>query len=131
MIIRVWTSHATPEGAEKYQARFVAKILPRLEPLAGYLGSTLLRRPDGDEIELVLLTRWKSLEAVRPFAGPDIERAVVDTEAAAIMTRWDPRVRHYEVALETGASTPGAGRTPSTTRPRPPKRTSRSGKRKR
>jgi heme-degrading monooxygenase HmoA len=132
MIIRVWTAHATPDGAEKCQARFVEKILPRLKPLAGYLGASLLRRPDGDEVELILLTRWESLEAVRPFAGPDIERAVVDTEAAAIMTRWDPRVRHYEVALENEASTPGARRrAPPTTRPRPSKRTSGSGKRKR
>jgi heme-degrading monooxygenase HmoA len=132
MIIRVWTAHATPEGAENCQARFVEQILPRLKSLAGYLGASLLRRPDGDEIELVLLTRWKSLEAVRPFAGPDIERAVVDTEAAAIMTRWDPRVRHYEVALEDGPSAPGARRrAPSTARSRQSKRTSPGGKRKR
>ena len=132
MIIRVWTAHATPDGAEKCQARFVEKVLPRLKPLAGYLGTSFLRRPDGDEVELVLLTRWESLEAVRAFAGDDIDRAVVDTEAAAIMTRWDARVRHYEVAFEDGASAPGARRrAPSTTRPRPSKRTPRSGKKKR
>jgi len=110
MIIRVWKARATPEGAERCRARFVEKILPRLKPLEGYRGASLLRRPDGDEVELVLLTRWESLEAVRPFAGPDIEHAVVDEEAATMLTGWDRRVRHYDIAHEDEASAPGASR---------------------
>lgn len=132
MIIRAWTAHATPENAERCRTRFVEEVLPELKPLAGYLGASFGRRSDGDEIELVLLTWWESLESVRPFAGPDIDRAVVREKAAEIMTRWDEFVRHYEVAFEDGASAPGKRpRAPSTSRPRPSKRTSRSKKKKR
>jgi heme-degrading monooxygenase HmoA len=128
MIIRLWTARATPRGAGQSQTRFVEKILPRLRGLDGYLGASLLRRPDGKQIELLLITRWQSLEAVRAFAGEDIDRAVVDEEAAAILTRWDRRVRHYDIALEDGASAPGTSRrAPPTSRRRPPRRTARRG----
>src|SRR5262249_3530482 len=92
MIIRLWTAHATPEGAARSQGRFVEKILPTLTPLDGYLGASFLRRIVGDEVELVLLTRWKSLESIRAFAGDDIERAVVAEDAATMLKRWDARV---------------------------------------
>jgi len=110
MIIRLWTAHATSEGALNCQARFTDKILPRLKSLEGYRGATLLRRPDGDKVELVLFTRWQSLEAIWAFAGEDVERAVVDDEAATMLTRWDARVRHYDVAHEDEPTAPGASR---------------------
>ena len=103
MIIRVWTAHAKPEGAPRCQARVIEKT-QELKSREGYRGATLLRRPDGDKVELVLCTRWQSLDAIREFAGADIERAEVDEdEAATMLTRWDTRVRHYEVVHEDEA----------------------------
>ena len=129
MIIRLWTARATPRGAARSQARFARKVLPTLRALAGYRGASFLRRRKGNEVELVLLTRWQSVDAIRDFAGDDIERAVVDKEAARILTRWDRRVRHYEVALEDRVPARGKSRrTPGTTRPR---RTARSGRSRR
>jgi heme-degrading monooxygenase HmoA len=110
MIIRVWTAHATPEGAAQCQARFAEQMLPRLRQCDGYRGASVLRRLDGNEVELVLLTRWESIESIRSFAGDDIERAVVAEDAKAILTGWDERVLHYEVSLEDGASASGASR---------------------
>jgi heme-degrading monooxygenase HmoA len=46
------------------------------------------------------VTRWRSLDAVRAFAGADPDAAVVEPEAAAVLTRYDARVKHYEVVLE-------------------------------
>jgi heme-degrading monooxygenase HmoA len=124
MIIRLWTARATPRGARQSQARFTRKVLPELRAIRGYLGASFLRRRKGREIELLLLTRWRSLGAVQAFAGEDIERAKVAEEAKAILKRWDRRVRHYEVAREDGASVPGnRRRTPSKARPRRSKRT--------
>ena len=133
MIIRVWTAHATLEGAEKTRARFVEHVLPeKLKPRAGYLGASLLRRSDGDEVELLLLTRWESLAAVRAFAGAEIDRAVVEDEAKVILTRYDSHVRHYEVSFEDDGSVPAASRrSPPKTRPRPSKSTARSRRKRR
>jgi heme-degrading monooxygenase HmoA len=54
---------------------------------------------------VVVVTFWRSAEAVRAFAGDDPEQAVVADEAAALLTDFDRRVRHYEVVAEDG---PGA-----------------------
>jgi hypothetical protein len=40
------------------------------------------------------------MEAIRGFAGSDVERAVVADEAAALLTEFDHRVRHYEVSVK-------------------------------
>jgi heme-degrading monooxygenase HmoA len=59
----------------------------------------LLERPSRDTVEITVLTFWKSLDAIRGFAGTDLEEAVVADEAAALLTQFDRRVRHYEVAV--------------------------------
>ena len=40
---------------------------------------------------------FASLAAVRAFAGPDYEAAVVPPAARALLTRFDARSAHYEV----------------------------------
>ena len=104
MIVRMWVAHATLEGAARYQEHFARHVLPTLSELDGYLGASLLGRSDGDEVELVVLTRWRSIESVRAFSGDDLERAVVAEEARAVLARWDPRVRHYEERLGSAGS---------------------------
>jgi hypothetical protein len=60
----------------------------------------LLERAVSDGVEIVVLTFLRSLDAVRGFAGDDLGRAVVAEEAAALLTRFDREVRHYEVAVK-------------------------------
>jgi heme-degrading monooxygenase HmoA len=60
----------------------------------------LLERPLPGAVEVVVITFWQSAEAVRGFAGDDPEQAVVADEAAALLTDFDRRVRHYEVLAD-------------------------------
>jgi heme-degrading monooxygenase HmoA len=106
MVARVWTARATPERAARYQEHLVHDVLPALRQLEGYVGASLLVRADGDQVELVVLTRWTSMESIRAFAGPDLERAVVAPEAGALLTSWDQRVRHYRIAVSDDRQAP-------------------------
>jgi heme-degrading monooxygenase HmoA len=72
--------------------------LPDLEQIPGYEGAYVLRRDDDDGVEFVVLTLWRSLDAVRDFAGDDYERAVVTPEARDLLSEHDERVVHYVVA---------------------------------
>ena len=47
-----------------------------------------------------MLTFWRSVDSIRGFAGADVEGAVVAEEAAALLTDFDRRVRHYDVAVQ-------------------------------
>lgn len=60
----------------------------------------LLEREVADVVEIVVVTFWRSLDAIRTFSGPDLERAVVADEAAALLAQFDRRVKHYEVAVK-------------------------------
>jgi heme-degrading monooxygenase HmoA len=97
MIARVWSARATPEHESAYTEHLRGHVLPALRQVAGYTGAELLQRADGDEVELIVVTWWQSLDAIHGFAGADIETAVVADEAAALLTGFDERVRHYTV----------------------------------
>ena len=58
------------------------------------------RRLLGDRIEFLVLTRWKSMDAIRAFAGGEIDNAVVEPGAVAALINFDAKVQHYEVIDE-------------------------------
>ena len=65
-----------------------------------YAGATLLQREVSGEVEIVVTTWWRSLDAIRAFAGDDLEAAVVAGEAASVLTQFDQRVRHYDLVVQ-------------------------------
>jgi len=99
MIARVWSARAAEPRSKDYLEHFKLAVLPQLSSLSGYAGSSVLTRAIDDEIEITVITVWRSLDAVKQFAGPDYESAVVADEAAAVLTGFDRRVRHFDLAL--------------------------------
>ena len=71
---------------------------PHLERTEGFLGATIERVDDDAGVEIVVVTRWASMGAVQAFAGEDLGLAVVEPEARAVLSRFDARVRHIELA---------------------------------
>jgi hypothetical protein len=55
---------------------------------------------------------WDSLDAIRAFAGPDVERAKYYPEDEAFLLELEPTVMHYEVlaSLECDSNLPGKSR---------------------
>jgi len=102
MIERVWSARTTRDGAAKYGDHFRGVVVRELGALAGYRGARLLERELDGGIEVVVVTRWQSLDAIRAFAGDEIDRAVVHDEAAALFTDFDAKVRHYGVVSFDG-----------------------------
>ena len=99
MIARRWTGRAQgPDQADAYVAHFEHAVRPELESTEGFLGATLERIQHEHDVELVVVTRWESREAIAAFAGEDIDLAVVEPEARAVLFEFDARVRHIEIA---------------------------------
>jgi len=99
MITRVWHGWAPASGANAYQEHFEGEVLPNLEGVPGFRGAQLWRREQAGQVEFVAVTTFDSIDAVRRFAGPDYERAVVEPEARRVLSRFDERCAHYEVAV--------------------------------
>ena len=102
MIARTWSAQATRAHAPAYVEHLRSQVLPAVRAVSGYAGAMLLERAVADTVEILVITFWQSLDAVGGFAGADLEGAVVADEAAALLTQFDRRVRHYEVAVRDG-----------------------------
>ena len=100
MIARVWSAQATHAQAPAYVEHLRTKVLPTVRAVAGYGGAMLLERASPAAVEIIVITFWRSVDAIRGFAGEDLEGSVVADEAAALLTQFDRRVRHYEVAVK-------------------------------
>ncbi len=109
MIVRSWRGFAHHRSAAAYVQHLREDVLPVLDDIPGYQGIQILRRDaspgtgdagdeDEVEVEFVVLTTWTSMDAIRRFAGDQPEVAVVAAAAKAVLSRWDERVRHYQVA---------------------------------
>jgi heme-degrading monooxygenase HmoA len=103
MIARLWSAQTTPAQAPAYVEHLRSQVLPAARTVDGYVSAMLLKRPVADAVEVLVITFWQSVDAIRGFAGDDLEGAVVAEEAAALLTQFDRRVRHYEVAVQDEA----------------------------
>ena len=99
MIARRWRGWAEGQtNADAYEAHFESVVRPQLEHTEGFLGATLERVEDADaRTEIVVVTRWASMDAIRAFAGDDVDAAVVEPDARAVLGDFDTRVRHIEL----------------------------------
>jgi heme-degrading monooxygenase HmoA len=99
MISRIWHGYATPANADAYETLLKEEIFTgiRGRRISGFREIQLFRRDVGPEVEFITVMWFDSLDAVRVFAGPDYEAAVVPPKARAILSRFDERSQHYEV----------------------------------
>jgi heme-degrading monooxygenase HmoA len=99
MISRIWHGYTHPENADAYETLLKEEIFTgiRGRRISGFREIQLFRRDVGPEVEFITVMWFDSLDAVRVFAGPDYEAAVVPPKARAILSRFDERSQHYEV----------------------------------
>lgn len=104
MICRVWHGWTPRESADAYESLLRTEIFHGIanRKIDGYRGIELLRRDDVDPVEFVTLMWFDSLDAIRTFAGPDFEAAVVPPAARKLLARFDERSAHYEVRQPRG-----------------------------
>ncbi len=101
-IVRVWKGRGDAEGVARYCGdHFPKAVLPELEATAGFLAARVLTRAVERELEVVVETEWENLDAVRAFAGNDVDQAVVEPVVRELLTNFDTRVEHFEVAVST------------------------------
>jgi hypothetical protein len=90
--------------ADRYLTHLRERTFPALTAIAGHRGAYVLRRDGRSGVEFTVITLWDSIAAIRSFAGPDAEAAVVPPEALALLDTHDERAVHWDVALDNSAT---------------------------
>lgn len=97
MIARMWHGVTPSSKAEQYLAYLNKTGIPDYRATEGNQGVYVLRRIEGDRAHFLLLTLWKSLDAIKRFAGSDFEKARYYPEDDEYLLEREPTVIHYEV----------------------------------
>ena len=101
MIARHWTGLARKERAKDYIAHLQNDTFKQLSSIDGFLKASILSREIEEGVEFLIITEWKTLEAIKEFAGVNYETAVVPEIAQKMMIRYDEKVKHYEIKYST------------------------------
>ena len=97
MVARIWRGAVRREDADAYAAYIGETGIADYEATPGNRGAWMLRRDVGDRTEFVTFTLWDSVDAIRAFAGDDIEAAVYYPKDDRYLVEREDRVAHYEV----------------------------------
>ncbi|MCC9145200.1 MULTISPECIES: hypothetical protein [unclassified Arthrobacter] len=97
--VRTWRGLVRSHDLETY-AEYVRETgINEYRATAGNLGAWILTRSlDGDRSEIVTVSLWVSLDAIRAFAGADVGRAVFYPEDDRFLLERDHTVSHYSLA---------------------------------
>ena len=108
MIIRSWRSIATSQAViDEYIAHLQATTFREMAALDGNLGASLSKKPVGDKFELLYLSYWRDMDAVKLFAkGAPLEDAIVKESTQKRLESYDPKVEYFEVCASS-ATLPG------------------------
>jgi heme-degrading monooxygenase HmoA len=97
MIVRMWHGRVPTSKADAYCAFTNVRAIPDYRSVPGNLSVHVLERREGEVTHFITLTFWESLDAIRAFAGEDVEQAKNYPEDADYLLEYEPRVVHYEV----------------------------------
>jgi heme-degrading monooxygenase HmoA len=97
VIARTWRGWTRGDDADAYVEYLQRTGIPEYRATEGNRAAYILRRDVGERTEFVTFTLWDSLDAVRGFAGDDVERAVFYPEDDRFLVERETTVAHFEV----------------------------------
>lgn len=97
MIARIWRGETTAANADAYLDYLRRTSVAETPAISGNRGMQILRRIAGERAEFMTIILWESLDAIRAFAGEDIEKAVFYPEDDVYLISKELTMTHYEV----------------------------------
>ncbi len=97
MVMREWRGRVPAEKAAEYLEFLKTSGFRDYAATPGNLAVYGFQRTQDAVTEIVLVTLWDSVEAIKRFAGEDYERAHYYPEDKDFLLEFEPFVRHYEV----------------------------------
>jgi len=97
MIVRMWHGRVPVNKASAYREFLNERAIPDYQSVTGNRGVYILERPAGEITHFITMTFWESIDAIKGFAGEDVEVAKYYPEDKDFLLEFEPGVVHYEV----------------------------------
>jgi heme-degrading monooxygenase HmoA len=97
MIARIWKGVVKRADADAYADYIRETGFAEYAETPGNAGAWMLRRDEEGRTEFITLSFWESVDAIRRFAGDDIEAAVLYPEDERYLI-GESTIIHYQVA---------------------------------
>ena len=98
-IARVWHGVVPRSKRAKYLEYLKTTGMRDYSRTPGNMGASILVRSEGNTTEFIIVSYWKSMKAIRTFAGKDAEKARYYPEDNHYLLELEPKVKHYRIAL--------------------------------
>jgi heme-degrading monooxygenase HmoA len=95
-IARVWHGRVMNSKADEYQAYLVDSIQV-FRSLEGNLGFEVYRDTQGTETDFMVVSYWKSLDAVHAFAGADVRQVHALARDREFLIDPEAAVHNYDI----------------------------------
>ncbi|GAP99645.1 antibiotic biosynthesis monooxygenase family protein [Leptolyngbya sp. NIES-2104] len=99
-VARMWHGRLPVAKAEEYTTYITEAGLNKIRKINGNLGLQMFRRTENDIAEFYVISYWKSRDAIRNFAGNDIEKASFLPRDREYLIDPELRVKHFDVVVD-------------------------------
>lgn len=96
VVAREWKGRVAPAGADEYH-RYLLGGVAKLRSVPGSLGVQVMRRDEAGAVEFTVISYWESREAIKAYAGQDIEKPHHLPKDREMLLELPTRVLHYDV----------------------------------
>ncbi len=104
MIARVWQGAVPASRGDAYAVYLDRTGVRDCRATPGNQGVLVLRHDAADRTEFVFISLWESMDAIRRFAGNDVDRARYYDEDRDFLLSLEPTVRHYDASAALPAT---------------------------
>jgi heme-degrading monooxygenase HmoA len=104
-VARIWHGRTPRAKADEYEQYLYSEGITKIRKLPGNLGVQVLRRDESDETDFLVVSWWPSRDAVREWAGEEIEKTRYLEKDHEYLLELEPTVRHYDVIVAEGRTT--------------------------
>ncbi|MEM7238511.1 MAG: hypothetical protein AAF501_11910 [Pseudomonadota bacterium] len=102
-VIRRWEARASTEGIEAWLTQFHERVMPNYRAANGFRWVKVLVSRGQEQRLVTVLTAWDDMDAVKRFAGPDPDKAVMPGWVAELMPDHDDFAIHSDEVLAEGS----------------------------
>jgi heme-degrading monooxygenase HmoA len=99
-VARMWHGRVPLAKADEYTAYLNQSGIQKIRSIDGNLGAQMFRRTEKDVAEFYVISYWKSRDAIRAFAGNDIEKTRLLPRDREYLINPELQVKHFDVLID-------------------------------